>query len=74
MSFEYPLSKAIDIRVQRNVIGQEVLVLAFKYITFELTLDDEEKRRLLMQCLGGSLQRPARSQQPVSLPKMYKDR
>jgi len=74
MSFEYQISKAIDISVKKNAQGQDVIVLAFRYVNFELTLDDVEKRDYLVELLTGVVQKKEKKQEEVKMPRMYSQR
>lgn len=73
MAFEYHLSKAINITVRENVFEQKIIELEFKYVRFELTLDDEEKTKSLLQALTGAVfKEQQQDDAKVKMPNLYK--
>jgi hypothetical protein len=71
MGFDYNISKAIDISLSKNQLGQEVIRIEFRYVTFNLTLDDSERKNDLIELLTGASQRKPVKREEVKMPSFY---
>lgn len=73
MAFEHYISKAVDIELTKDELGNDVLELQFKYVRFVLHLDDKIKADKIRDLLGATMREEETEKEPVKMPKMYKD-
>jgi hypothetical protein len=71
MAFEYKLSNAFSVSGKKDAQGNDIIVLEYKYVRFELTLDDVAKREVLERIITGKVERRAKERDPVKMPTMY---
>jgi hypothetical protein len=72
MSFDYDISKAIDIELDKDESNNPIIRLEFRYVTFKLKLDDKIKTQRLLEMLTGTVIPKKKAKKEVTLPKMYK--
>jgi len=74
VSFEYEISKAIDISVEKDDAHNTILRIDFRYVTFKLKLDDKIKTEKLLEILTGNVIEKQDEKKEVKIPRMYKSK
>jgi hypothetical protein len=70
---EHKLSHAFSVSHRLDAAGNDVIILEYKYLTFELVLDDEKKRGVLEFIVTGKMRAKEKPQSPpVKLPTFYR--
>lgn len=74
MGFDYAISKAIDITVEKDDAKNTIIRLDFRYVTFRLKLDDKVKTEKLLEILTGNVIKKQDDKKDVKIPRMYKSK
>ena len=76
MPFKLRLSELHNIERKAGTgIGQDLLIMETRYIRVEVLLDDEARKQVLIEALGGKYTPPSAPEpEKVKLPKLYKEK
>jgi|WetSurMetagenome_2_1015567.scaffolds.fasta_scaffold582057_2 hypothetical protein len=71
--FSQRASNLIDVSIERHSDGSQSAVLAFRYVKYDILLDDQEWVKRIIKTLQHSLDRPKEKKGPVEMPQFYSD-
>ena len=65
------LSECGSVELLKDEQGAPMLEFRFKFVRYQLILDDDARTRQVFELLGGSLAPPQQIIEPPKIPKLY---